>query len=153
LLFNTPKSTRDLDALSGHALTTHCVALVSNGEQGNGGAIDDRQVALTELCEGLVGSPLQSVIEVVFPSHGEPSRHGWVRGVIRDVHVDPAAPKPEMTVRATMVCRSPRVAKTGQHIPEQGGKTGVVQPVATEPSVSFEGGAGVVVYLSKTREK
>jgi hypothetical protein len=46
-----------------------------------------------------------------------------------------------------------RVAKTVQHILEQGGKTGVVQPLTTEPSVGSEGGIGVVVHLSKTREK
>jgi hypothetical protein len=51
----------------GHALTPHHVALVPNGEQGDGGVTEDRQVALTELREGLVGSPLQSVIEVVSP--------------------------------------------------------------------------------------
>jgi hypothetical protein len=43
---------------SGHALTPHRVSLVPNGEQGDGDAIEDRQVALTELHEGLVGSPL-----------------------------------------------------------------------------------------------
>jgi hypothetical protein len=42
----------------GHALTPHRVALVSNGEQGNGDVPKNRQVALTELCEGVVGSPL-----------------------------------------------------------------------------------------------
>jgi hypothetical protein len=47
----------------GHALTPQRVALILNGEQGDGGVAEDRQVALTELDEGLVGSPLQSVIE------------------------------------------------------------------------------------------
>jgi hypothetical protein len=42
----------------GHVLTPHCVALVPNGEQGYGGVIENRLVALTELCESLVGSPL-----------------------------------------------------------------------------------------------
>jgi hypothetical protein len=65
----------------GHALTPYRVALIPNEEQGNGGVAKDRHVALTELCEGLVGSPLQSVVEVVTPSHGKPSRHGRVGGV------------------------------------------------------------------------
>jgi hypothetical protein len=52
-------------AYGGHALTPHRVALVPNGEQGNGGVTENWQVALTELREGLVGSSLQSVIEVV----------------------------------------------------------------------------------------
>jgi hypothetical protein len=56
-------------------------------------------------------------------------------------------------VRMATVCRNPRVAKAVQHIPEQGGKTRVVQPVTTEPSIGSEGGVGVVVHLSKTREK
>jgi hypothetical protein len=47
----------------------------------------------------------------------------------------------------------PRVAKAVQHVPEEGGKTGAVQPVTTELSVGSEGGIGVVVHLSKTREK
>jgi hypothetical protein len=42
----------------GHALTPHHVALISSGEQGNGGVTENRQVALTELHEGLVGGPL-----------------------------------------------------------------------------------------------
>jgi hypothetical protein len=42
----------------GQALTPRCVALISNGEQGNGGAIEAWQVVLTKLREGLVGSPL-----------------------------------------------------------------------------------------------
>jgi hypothetical protein len=52
-----------------------------------------------------------------------------------------------------MVCGKPRVAETVQHVPEQGGKPRVVQPVTTEPSVGSEGGVGVVIHLSKTREK
>jgi hypothetical protein len=78
----------------GHALTPHRVALVPNGEQGNGGVTENWQVALTELCEGLVGSPLQSVIEVVTLSHGKSSRHGRFGGVSRNVHMDLAAPQP-----------------------------------------------------------
>jgi hypothetical protein len=46
----------------GHVLTPHRVALILNGEQGNGGVTENWQLALTELREGLVGSPLQSVI-------------------------------------------------------------------------------------------
>jgi hypothetical protein len=65
----------------GHALTPHRVALILNGEQGNGGVTENRQVALTELHEGLVGSPLQRVIKVVTPRRGKPSRHGRVDGV------------------------------------------------------------------------
>jgi hypothetical protein len=56
-------------------------------------------------------------------------------------------------VRVTTVRGGPRVAKVVQHIPEQSGKAGVVQPVATEPSVGSEGGVWVVVHLSKIREK
>jgi hypothetical protein len=41
-----------------YALTLHRIALVPNEEQGNSGATEDWQVALTELREGLVGSPL-----------------------------------------------------------------------------------------------
>jgi hypothetical protein len=43
---------------SGHALTSNRIALVLKGEQGDGGITRDRQVMLTELREGLVGSPL-----------------------------------------------------------------------------------------------
>jgi hypothetical protein len=102
---------------------------------------------------GLVGSPLQSVIEVVTLSRGKPSYHGWIGGVSGNVHMDLVAPKLELTVQAAMVHGKPRVAKTVQHIPEQGGKPGAVQPVATEPSIGFKGGVGVVIHLSKTREK
>jgi hypothetical protein len=42
----------------GQALTPHCVALILDGEQGNSGVIKARQVELTKLYEGLVGSPL-----------------------------------------------------------------------------------------------
>jgi hypothetical protein len=78
----------------GHVLTPHRVAQILNGEQGNGGVAETRQVALTELREGLVGSPLQSVVEVAVSSRGKPSHHGRVGGVSRDVHVDLAAPQP-----------------------------------------------------------
>jgi hypothetical protein len=67
--------------------------------------------------------------------------------------MDLAAPKPKLTVWVATVRGGPRVAKTVQHILEQGGKTGVVQPITTEPSTDSEGGVGVVVHLSKTREK
>jgi hypothetical protein len=42
----------------GHALTPHHVALIPNGEQGNGDVTKNWQVVLTKLREGLVGSPL-----------------------------------------------------------------------------------------------
>jgi hypothetical protein len=119
----------------GHVLTPHHVALVLNGEQGKGGVAENRQVVLTELREGLVGSPLQSVVEVVTPSHGKPSRHGRVGGVSRNVHMDLSVPQPELTVRTATVCGIPRVAEAVQYVPKQGGKPGAVQPVTTEPSV------------------
>jgi hypothetical protein len=49
-------------------------------------------VALTELREGLVGSPLQSVVEVITLSRGKLSRHGWVSGVSQNVHMDLVVP-------------------------------------------------------------
>jgi hypothetical protein len=107
-----------------HTLTQHRIALVPNREQGDGSAIEARQVVLTKLREGLVGNPIQSVIEVVAHSHGEPSRHARVGGVIWDVHVDLAAYMTELMVRATKVHRSPHVAKAVQHIPKQAGKAG-----------------------------
>jgi hypothetical protein len=137
-------------ATGDHTLTPHCIALISNGEQGDSGAIEDWQVALTELHEDLVCSPLQSVVA---DSCGTPSHHGQIRGVSRDVHMDLATSTPKLTVWVTTVCRSPRVAKVVQHVPEQGGKTGAVQPVATELSVGSQGGIGVVVHLFKTRKK
>jgi hypothetical protein len=45
-------------ANDGYTLTPHRVALISNGEQGDGGVTENQEVALTELREGLVGSPL-----------------------------------------------------------------------------------------------
>jgi hypothetical protein len=56
-------------------------------------------------------------------------------------------------VRVAMVRGKIRVVKAVQHVPEQGGKPGAVQPVATEPFIGSEGGVGVVIHLSKTREK
>jgi hypothetical protein len=110
-------------------------------------------VALIELREGLVGSPLQSVIEVVTPSRGKPSRHGRVGGVSRDVHMDLAAPQSKLTVRAAAIRGKPCVTEAVQHVPEQGGKPGAVQPVTTEPSIGSKGGVRVVIHLSKIREK
>jgi hypothetical protein len=52
-----------------------------------------------------------------------------------------------------MVCGGPLVAKTVEHVPEQSQKAKTVQPVTKEPSVSLEGGVGVVVHLSKIRKK
>jgi hypothetical protein len=74
-------------------------------------------VALTELREGLVGSPLQSVIEVITPSRGKPSHHGRVGGVSQNVYMD-------LAVRG-----KPRVAEAVQHVSKQGGKPEAVQPV------------------------
>jgi hypothetical protein len=110
-------------------------------------------VVLTELREGLVGSPLQIVVDVVTPSRGEPNHHARIRGVGRDVYVDLAASTPELTVWATTENGSPRVAKAVQQILKQGGKAEAVQPIAMEPSVGSEGGVGVVIHLSKERKK
>jgi hypothetical protein len=137
----------------GHVLTPHRVTLIPNGQQGDGGVTEDQQVTLIELCEGLVGSPLQSVVEVIAPRRGKASRHGRVGGVSQNVHIDLAAPQPKLTVRVAMVRVKPRVAEAVQHVPEQGGKPGVVQPVTTESSVGSKGGVWVVIHLSKTREK
>jgi hypothetical protein len=98
-------------ANGGQALTPRCVTVVLDKEQGNGGADEARQVALTKLREGLVGNPLQNVIEVVACSRGELSRHARVGGVNRDVHVDLIPSTPELTVQAVTVRRSPRVAE------------------------------------------
>jgi hypothetical protein len=139
---------RKLEATDGdHALTQHHIALIPNGEQGDGSVTEDRQVALTELCKGLVGSPLQSVVEVVTLSRGKPSHHGWVGAVRQNVHMDLVAPQPKLMVRVAMVRGKPRVAKTVQYVPEQGGKPGAVQPITTEPSVGSKGGVGVVIHL------
>jgi hypothetical protein len=137
----------------GQAFTPRRVALSLNREQGNGGVGNAQQVVLTELCEALVGSPLQGVIEVIASGRGEPSCHARVRRVSRDVHVDLAASMPELTVRATMVHESRRVAEMVKHVPEQGQKARTVQPVTMEPPVDPEGGVGVVVHLSTTRKK
>jgi hypothetical protein len=110
-------------------------------------------VALTKLREGLVGNPLQSVIEVIPSSRGKPSRHGRVGGVSQNVHMDLIAPQPELTIRTATVRGKPRVAEAVQHVPEQGGKPGAVQPITMEPSIGSKGGLGVVIHLSKIREK
>jgi hypothetical protein len=67
--------------------------------------------------------------------------------------MDLATPQPELMVQMTTVCGNPRVVKAVQHVPEQGGKTGAVQPIIMEPFVDSEGGVGVVILLSKIREK
>jgi hypothetical protein len=138
---------------NGQALAPHRVALILDGEQGNGSADKARQVALTEFYEGLVGSPLQSIVEVIAGGRGEPGRHARVRGVSRDAHVDLTASMPELMVRTATVCGSPRVAEMVEHVPEQSQKAGTVQPITTEPSIDLEGGIGVVIHLSKTRKK
>jgi hypothetical protein len=131
-------------AHSGQTLALRRVAHVLNREQGNGVAGKTRQVALKELCESPVGSPLQSVIKVVIGGRGEPGRHAQVRRVSGDVHVD---------LTASTVRWSPLVAEMVEHVPEQGRKTRTLQPVTTEPSIGPEGHIGVVVHLSKTRKK
>jgi hypothetical protein len=110
-------------------------------------------VALTELREGLVGCPLQNVIEVVTASHGKPSHHGQVGGVSQNVHMDLAAPLPELMVWATAIRGKPRVAEAVQHVLKQGGKPRMVQPVTTEQSVSSKDGVGVVIHLLEIQEK
>jgi hypothetical protein len=131
--------------------TDHLVS--QNKEYGNGGAGKAWQVVLTELREGLVGSSLQGVVEVIAGGRGEPGHHAWVERVSQDAHVDLTASMPELTVWVTTVRGSPGVVKTVKHVPEQGQKARTVQPVATEPSIGPEGGVGVVIHLSTTRKK
>jgi hypothetical protein len=64
-----------------------------------------------ELREGLVGSPLQGVIEVIAGGRGVPGHHARVGRVSRDVHVDLVAFTLELTVWATTVRGSPRVSE------------------------------------------
>jgi hypothetical protein len=74
-------------------------------------------------------------------------------GVSQNVHMDLAAPQAELTVRAAVIRGKPRVVEAVQHVLEQGGNPGMVQPITTEPSIGFKGGVEVVIHLSKTREK
>jgi hypothetical protein len=67
--------------------------------------------------------------------------------------MDPEESAPELTVWVAVVRGSPCVTETVQHVLEQGRKPGTVQPVAMVPSVGSEGGVGVVIHLSKTKEK
>jgi hypothetical protein len=67
--------------------------------------------------------------------------------------MDLAVPQPELMVQAATIRGKPRVAEAVQHVPEQGGKPGAMQPVATEPSVDSKGGVGVVIHLMEIREK
>jgi hypothetical protein len=138
---------------NGQALAPRRVALILDREQGNGGAGKARQVALIELCEGLVGSPLQSVVEVITGGRGEPGRHARVGRVRQDVHVDLAASTPKLKVWVTTVRGSPYVAEAVEHVSKQGRKARTVQPITTEPSVRPEGDIGIVIHLSKIRKK
>jgi hypothetical protein len=67
--------------------------------------------------------------------------------------VDLAAPQPKLMVRTTTVREKPRVAETVQHVLEQGGRPGAMQPITMETYVGSKGGVGVVIHLSETREK
>jgi hypothetical protein len=67
--------------------------------------------------------------------------------------MDLAAPYPELTVRMATVRGKPRIAEAVQYVLKQGGKPGAVQPVTTEPFIGSKGGVGVVIHLSKIREK
>jgi hypothetical protein len=105
-------------AHSGQALAPHRVALILNREHGNGGAGKAQWVALIELCAGLVGNPLQGVVEVITGVRGELGCHARVGRVSHDVHMDLAASTPKLTVWVTTVCRSLHVAETVKHVPE-----------------------------------
>jgi hypothetical protein len=67
--------------------------------------------------------------------------------------VDLTASTPELTVRVATVHGGPRVAKVVQHALKQGREAGMVQPITTKPSIGSEGGIGVVIHLSKIKEK
>jgi hypothetical protein len=67
--------------------------------------------------------------------------------------MDLTVPQPKLMVQTATVRGKTRVAEAVQHVPKQGGKPGAVQPVTTEPSIGSKGGVGVVIHLSKTREK
>jgi hypothetical protein len=64
-----------------------------------------------------------------------------------------AVPQPKLTVQTATICGEPHVAEAVQHVPEQGGKPGAVQPVTAEPTVGSKGDVEVVIHLSETREK
>jgi hypothetical protein len=67
--------------------------------------------------------------------------------------MDLAAPQPELMVRTVTVRGKTRVAEAVQHVLKQGEKPRVVQPVTMESSIGSKGGVGVVIHMSKTREK
>jgi hypothetical protein len=90
-------------AIGDQALTPRWVAHVPDGEQGHSDASEAWQVVLTELCEGPVCNPLQSVVEVISRSHGEPSHQARVQGVSRDVHVNLTTPTSKLMVQAAAV--------------------------------------------------
>jgi hypothetical protein len=138
-------------ASGGQVLTPHRVVPDSDGEQGNGSISEVRQVALTELHEGQVGSPLQHVIEVISHGRSEPRHQARVRGVRQDIHVDLTTPMTELAVQAAVVCRGPCEAKAVQHIPKQGGEAGMVQSITMESSVSTKDDVRLAIHLSKQR--
>jgi hypothetical protein len=57
----------------------------------------------------------------------------------------------KLAVQAPAIHGGPREAEAVQHVPHQGGKTGLVQHVTTEAPVSTEDDMGAVVHLSKQR--
>jgi hypothetical protein len=61
--------------------------------------------------------------------------------------MDLTVPQPKLMVRSATVCGKSRVAEVVQHVPKQGGKPRVVQPVAMEPSIGSKGGIGVVIVI------
>jgi hypothetical protein len=63
--------------------------------------------------------------------------------------MDLAAPQSELMVLTATIRGEPHVAEAVQHVPEQGGKPGVVQSITTEPSIDSKGGVGVVIHLLK----
>jgi hypothetical protein len=67
--------------------------------------------------------------------------------------MDLVVTQPKLTVWAAMVRGKPRVTEMVQHVPEQGGKPVAVQPITMKLSIGSKGGVGVVIHLSKTREK
>jgi hypothetical protein len=97
----------------GQVLTPFRVTLVLNGEQGNNSADEARQIVFIELHEDPVGSPLQSVTELVSCGGHEPRHHARVRGVSRDIHVDLTMPMSELTVQAAAVGGAPLCSQSG----------------------------------------